>query len=258
MDRAEQGLSNRPITGRSTSPRGAPAASTTSPVPRRPPACNISTASRSASATPTAPTRPPSSSPTLTQHPPRLRWIAPHGASSSLTGYSPTTPTSPTGPAPWSRHTCSVSPTEPSRKRTSAAGSRSTSPGRGLDMDLPFQAVLSSTPTLSDRDTGRWERLGDRRSEGCLPLPPSYFLWTWTNPRPEVPLTAVTVTARRGRLLVAALTIGHLDEAPFVRTGARPAGPRAGSPAATWPASALPRTRRRGGRTWPARGGQPG
>lgn len=95
-------------------------------------------------------------------------------------------------------------------------------PAEGWDMDLPFQAVLSSTPALPDRDAGRWERLGDRRSEGCLPLPPSYFLWTWTNPRPEVPLTELRIVALRGRLLVAAVTVGHLDEAPFVRTGAVP------------------------------------
>ncbi|HEX5995347.1 MAG TPA: hypothetical protein VFY84_09425, partial [Jiangellales bacterium] len=95
-------------------------------------------------------------------------------------------------------------------------------PAQGWDMDLPFEAVLSSTPTVPDRYQGEWERLGDRRSEGCLALPPSYFLWTWTNPTPDVAVDSIEIVPEHGRLLVAGITVGHADEYPFVRAGAVP------------------------------------
>jgi hypothetical protein len=95
-------------------------------------------------------------------------------------------------------------------------------PAQGWDMDLPFEAVLSSTPAVPDRRAGQWERLGERRSEGCLALPPSYFLWTWTNPTPDVPVDSIEIVPQHGRLLVAGITLGHADGHPFVRSAAVP------------------------------------
>src|SRR4051812_26793366 len=92
----------------------------------------------------------------------------------------------------------------------------------GWDFDVPFLAAMSSRATPPDVDKGRWEQLGDRLSEAHLEFPPAYLLWTWSNPRPHCDLLEIAFEAVDGRVVVAGVTLGHVDEDPIPRQAARP------------------------------------
>ncbi len=87
---------------------------------------------------------------------------------------------------------------------------------------LPFAAVADATPMLVSRREGRWELIGRRQSEIGGARPDPFVLWCWQNPRPDVALATLTVTPRGQRAVIAAITIGHIDERPFARDPARP------------------------------------
>src|SRR5258707_9094494 len=87
---------------------------------------------------------------------------------------------------------------------------------------LPFRAVPDQSASLPARDAGRFDQAGERQAEANQAEPRGYYLWAWQNPRPEQPLAALTVIPAGPRFLIASVTLGHADEYPFVRSGARP------------------------------------
>src|SRR5258707_15867732 len=52
-------------------------------------------------------------------------------------------------------------------------------------------------------------------------MPRAYFLGVWANPPPAQPISALEVRPLGPRFVIAGVTLGHLDEHPFVRDGAR-------------------------------------
>jgi hypothetical protein len=98
------------------------------------------------------------------------------------------------------------------------------SPPSGVWGQLPFDARSDRPVGLHARDTGPWGWAGRRQADvsSAEVIPRGYFLWTWENPRPEIPLAALTVRSFGPRFLVAAVTVSDAEEYPFARTGARP------------------------------------
>lgn len=86
---------------------------------------------------------------------------------------------------------------------------------------LPFLAVPDQPDGLPARYAGDWSEAGDRLTEVAGGWPHSYFLWAWSNPHPTRPLTSLTIEPAGPAFLLAAVTLGHLDEEPFCRTAAR-------------------------------------
>jgi hypothetical protein len=86
---------------------------------------------------------------------------------------------------------------------------------------LPFLAVTDSADGNLPRFEGSWSNAGARLCEHTLGWPQSYYLWCWENPHPEQVLEALELVPRGSRFLVAAVTLGRLDEHPFPRTGSR-------------------------------------
>jgi len=74
--------------------------------------------------------------------------------------------------------------------------------------------------TLMSRYSGPWEESGRRQTEipAGRPYPVSLYLWAWRNPRPETQIEALVVEPAGPRFVLAALTLGHLDEPVFNRS----------------------------------------
>ncbi len=83
-----------------------------------------------------------------------------------------------------------------------------------------YRGVTDQQHRVPPRHAGRWERAGDRQLE-VEASRPSYTLWVWANPQPEVPISAIEIVAKGPRFIVAGITLGQLDEHPFLRDGAR-------------------------------------
>lgn len=62
---------------------------------------------------------------------------------------------------------------------------------------------------------------GFRQAEAFQDGAKGYFLWAWTNPQPKKRIRSVTVEPADRRFLVAAITLGFLDEEPFNRQAKR-------------------------------------
>ncbi|MGN6672572.1 MAG: CehA/McbA family metallohydrolase, partial [Thermomicrobiales bacterium] len=99
---------------------------------------------------------------------------------------------------------------------------------------------------------GLWGQAGYRQTEARQGQPRDYVLWTWMNPHPDQPLAAMEIVPRGPRFIIAAITLGHLDEAPFPRTGARPVKITVPQPADREQCAALTVTVDRGLATYPS------
>ena len=86
---------------------------------------------------------------------------------------------------------------------------------------LPYLAVSDTKSSLMPRYEGRWEDSGRRQTEASQGTPSGYYLWAWENPRPEDIIESIEIEPGDRNFLVAAITLGHLDEFPFVRQGRR-------------------------------------
>lgn len=84
-----------------------------------------------------------------------------------------------------------------------------------------FNAVYDQMSAVLPRSEGRWEDAGRRQTEVQQAVPRSYVLWTWVNPQPDQPIATLEIVPHGPPFLVAAITLGHCDEHPFVRAGAR-------------------------------------
>jgi hypothetical protein len=87
---------------------------------------------------------------------------------------------------------------------------------------LPFLAMPDKTHGLHSRWRGAWSGLGYRQTEVVTGWPQHFYLWCWTNPRPDVALASVELIPEGRQVIVAAITLGLADEYPFVQDGAVP------------------------------------
>jgi hypothetical protein len=92
------------------------------------------------------------------------------------------------------------------------------------DLDLPFRAVPDSGPEVFEQWKGPWELAGMRQREAIQGPPRSYYLWVWRNPAPERTIESLELVPGGARSLIAAVTLSHLEEHPFLRQRRRPIG----------------------------------
>ncbi len=88
---------------------------------------------------------------------------------------------------------------------------------------LPFLAVSDQNDSLLPRYEGRWDQMGQRQTEARRGGPNRYYLWAWENPQPDQAVESVEIIAKGPRFMIAGITLGHIDEHPFVRQGRREA-----------------------------------
>ncbi len=87
----------------------------------------------------------------------------------------------------------------------------------------PFRGARIPTASLFPRYEGRWDGIGRRQTEAELPAPSLYRLWAWENPEPDRTIESLEIVPTGPPFIVAAITLGHVDEHPFAREGRRPA-----------------------------------
>ncbi|MCY4579146.1 MAG: hypothetical protein OXD31_08860, partial [Chloroflexi bacterium] len=88
---------------------------------------------------------------------------------------------------------------------------------------LPFLAVTDGKHRLFPRNEGPWQEIGRRQTEYLQATAGSYFLWSWTNPEPDSQVESIRIVPRGPSFVIAAVTLGHVDEHPFARQGRREA-----------------------------------
>jgi hypothetical protein len=81
----------------------------------------------------------------------------------------------------------------------------------------PFLAVPDRNESLEPRYTGKFGAAGRRQTEANQGWPKHFYLWDWANPRPDQPIDAITLEPNGRRVVIAAITLGHLDEQPLRR-----------------------------------------
>ena len=86
----------------------------------------------------------------------------------------------------------------------------------------PFLAVSDESVKLIARHEGPWDQAGKRQVEAIQARPRRFYLWTWENPEPDAIVESLEIVPKGPRFIVAALTLGHVDEHPFARQGRRP------------------------------------
>jgi hypothetical protein len=85
-----------------------------------------------------------------------------------------------------------------------------------------FLSLPDQKNSMQGRYEGRWDAAGRRQTEVQQGWPLAYYLWAWKNPQPESLIDSILIEPADRKFLVAAITLGQLDEPPFTRTGARP------------------------------------
>jgi hypothetical protein len=86
----------------------------------------------------------------------------------------------------------------------------------------PFLAVPDQKDWLAERYSGQWSDAGSRQTEANYAHQHDYYLWAWRNPHPERIIEMLTIEPGERKFLVAAITLGQIDEEPFARQGRRP------------------------------------
>lgn len=72
------------------------------------------------------------------------------------------------------------------------------------------------------RYEGRWDQAGYRQTEVMRDGPTWYYLWAWENPKPGLAIRSVEIVPMGHPFIIAGVTLGHLEEHPFVRQERRP------------------------------------
>ncbi len=86
----------------------------------------------------------------------------------------------------------------------------------------PFLAVSDTHDSNRARFQGSFDAAGYRLTEHRKGSASAYYLWCWENPDPQTPIDHIDLVPAGSPFLVAGITLGHLDEHPFVRTPGRP------------------------------------
>ena len=92
-----------------------------------------------------------------------------------------------------------------------------------LGQSPAYLAVTRYLDRLPPRHEGRWQETGRRQMEVERGDGIGYSLWVWRNPYPDRKVETLEIVPRGPRFIVAAVTVGHVDEYPFVRQGRREA-----------------------------------
>lgn len=106
------------------------------------------------------------------------------------------------------------------RYEISPVGGRQGIEVRGISW--PILAVTDIADELIPRYEGPWEQTGRRQTEVSPAQTKWIWLWAWRNPKPDTAIESVTLFPRGPHFIVAAVTLGHVDEHPFSRQARRP------------------------------------
>ncbi len=93
----------------------------------------------------------------------------------------------------------------------------------GAAARFPYDAHIDAKPTLMSRYEGTWANSGRRPMEALATFSKRYHLWVWRNPEPDREVESLEIVPLGPRFIVAAITLGYVDEHPFPREGMRPA-----------------------------------
>jgi hypothetical protein len=88
--------------------------------------------------------------------------------------------------------------------------------------NAPFLALPDEQHRLQPRWYGAWGHAGFRQAESSQGTPRSYYVWRWRNPNPGVPLASIQLVPHQAKVLVAAITLGLVDEDPLAHSGMLP------------------------------------
>ena len=91
-------------------------------------------------------------------------------------------------------------------------------PGWG---QLPFLAWPDQKDALYPRYEGNWGAAGNRQTEATQAWPGHYYLWVWDNPKPSETVESIRIIPEGPKFILAAITLGHLDEDPIPRRATR-------------------------------------
>lgn len=80
-----------------------------------------------------------------------------------------------------------------------------------------FIAVPDTKESLHARHQGPWGSAGTRQTEALQCVPRNYYLYIWKNSNPDVEVTSIEIQPQERRFIVAAITLGYLDEDPIPR-----------------------------------------
>lgn len=85
----------------------------------------------------------------------------------------------------------------------------------------PFLARADQKDGLFARHEGKWGDAGIRQTETYQGWPKPFFLWVWTNPKPQHKLAAITIVPTETPIVIGGITLSHLDEFPINRQAMR-------------------------------------
>ena len=85
----------------------------------------------------------------------------------------------------------------------------------------PFLCVPDEKPSTYSRSGGDWNDAGRRQTEAEQGWPRGYYLWAWRNTRSDRKIQTIEITPEGPPFVVAAITLGHVDEDPICRWAAR-------------------------------------
>ena len=80
-----------------------------------------------------------------------------------------------------------------------------------------FIAVPDTKEGLHARHQGPWGSAGNRQTEATQCVPRNYYLWIWKNPNPDKEIAHIEIRPQERKFIVAAITLGYLDEDPIPR-----------------------------------------
>ena len=84
----------------------------------------------------------------------------------------------------------------------------------------PFLAQPDTQDGLTPRYEGPWDLAGRRQTEATQAGAVSYFLWSWHN-EDGAAIESITVEPSDRKFVLAAITLGHLDEQPLRKVAKR-------------------------------------
>ena len=85
----------------------------------------------------------------------------------------------------------------------------------------PFQAVPDRKATLYPRYEGEFSDAGNRQTEAMQADARWYYLWAWENPAPDSEIESIEIVPKGGPFIIAAITLGRVDEHPLYREAKR-------------------------------------
>ena len=86
----------------------------------------------------------------------------------------------------------------------------------------PYLAIPDGDDGMQPRYEGPYDEKMRRISEVSAGSADAYFLWTWSNPRPNVPIQSVEVVGGPLPWVLGGMSLGLVDELPLERASRRP------------------------------------